>query len=94
MASRCDAPIELVRQLLRAGTSVGANMEEAQCAQSRADLISKCSIACKEARESLYWLRLIHRTSDAPQAELDALISEADQLVSIITACIKNLKAL
>jgi four helix bundle protein len=49
----------LARQLLRAGTSIGANVEEAQAGQSRADFISKYSIALKEARESIYWLRLL-----------------------------------
>ena len=49
----------LSRQLLRSGTSVGANVEEAQAAQSTADFVSKCSISLKEARESNYWLRLL-----------------------------------
>ena len=49
----------LSRQLLRSGTSVGANVEEAQAAQSTADIVSKCSISLREARESNYWLRLL-----------------------------------
>jgi four helix bundle protein len=47
----------LASQFLRSGTSVGANLEEAQAGQSRADFLSKCSIACKEARETHYWLK-------------------------------------
>jgi four helix bundle protein len=47
------------RQLLRAGTSIGANVEEGQASQSEADFLAKYSIACKEARETHYWLRLL-----------------------------------
>ena len=49
----------LANQLLRSGTSIGANVEEGQGGQSRADFISKYSIACKEARETHYWLKLL-----------------------------------
>lgn len=49
----------LANQLLRSGTSVGANIEEGQASQSEADFVSKYSIACKEARETHYWLRLL-----------------------------------
>jgi four helix bundle protein len=52
----------LVRQLIRSGTSVGANVEEAQAAQSRADFIHKIEIALKELRETRYWLRLLVAT--------------------------------
>ena len=48
-------------QYLRAATSIGANLEEAQASESRADFSHKCAIGLKEARESLYWLRLLHR---------------------------------
>ena len=54
----------LIQQLLRSGTSVGANVEEAQAGQSRADFISKYSIALKEARETLYWLRLLDASGE------------------------------
>ena len=57
----------LSKQLLRSATSIGANMEEAQAGQSKADFISKTSIALKEARETLYWLRLLA----AAQVSLD-----------------------
>ena len=50
----------LSKQILRAGTSIGANIEEAQGAQSKADFFAKISIAYKEARETAYWLRLLH----------------------------------
>src|SRR5580765_4542805 len=54
----------LSRQLLRSGTSIGANMEEAQAGQSRADFLHKCSVALKEARETHYWLRLLRASEE------------------------------
>lgn len=63
----------LANQLLRSGTSIGANVEEGQAGQSRADFISKYSIACKEARETNYWLRLLKETDIIKSPELEAL---------------------
>jgi four helix bundle protein len=60
----------LAAQLLDAGTSVGSNLEEAEAGQSKADFISKCRIALKEARESHYWLRLFARTELVPPKRL------------------------
>jgi four helix bundle protein len=83
----------LVNQLIRAGTSVGANVEEAQSGQSRADFLSKISIACKEAREAHYWLRLIAASDDSLVKRMSDVIQEANELVSILTSIIKNTKA-
>ncbi len=80
----------LSRQLIRSGTSIGANVEEGQASQSRRDFAAKYSIACKEARETHYWLRLIVATEMLPSARLDSLIDEADQLIAILTAIIKK----
>ena len=80
----------LASQLLRAGTSIGANVEEAQGGQSKPDFISKLSIATKEARETHYWLRLLAETKVVPPAQLTELIDEADQLVAILTTIVKN----
>jgi four helix bundle protein len=77
-------------QLLRAGTSIGANIEEGQASQSRADFIAKYSIACKEARETHYWLRLLAASEIVPNARLQELRDEANQLVAILTAIVKN----
>ena len=63
----------LSKQLLRSGTSIGANIEEAQAAQSRADFISKISIASKEARESHYWLRLLRDGGIVDETDVTAL---------------------
>jgi len=56
----------LAKQLLRSGTSIGANLEEGKGSQSEADYLTKCSIACKEARETLYWLKLLSATKFCP----------------------------
>lgn len=75
-------------QLLRAGTSVGANVEEAQAAQSRRDFISKNNIALKEARESHYWLRLLTDSDPRLQDNLAPLKIEADELSRILGAIV------
>ena len=66
----------LAQQLLRSGTSVGANVQEAQAGQSRADFISKYSIALKEARETLYWLRLLDASGETINGACKVLLSE------------------
>ena len=73
LEKRPGASRTLASQLLRSGTSIGANVEEGQAAQSEADFISKHSIACKEARETHYWLRLMAATELVPAGRLSAL---------------------
>ncbi len=85
-------PRVLISQFLKAGTSIGANLEESKGGQSRADYLSKVSIACKEARETHYWLRIFTATSLVPEAKLDWLLDEANQLVAILTTIVKKLK--
>lgn len=80
----------LSKQLLRSGTSIGANVEEAQAAQSRADFISKMSISSKEARESCYWLRLLRDSKIIEKGEADRLLSEAESIVNILTSIVKT----
>ena len=80
----------LANQLLRAGTSIGANVEEAHGSQSKADFIAKMYISCKEARETHYWLRLLAATELVPAAQLADLIDEANQLVAILTTIVKS----
>ena len=80
------------KQLLRAGTSIGANVEEAQAGQSRADFISKYAIALKEARETHYWLRLLSATEILPVERLSELQSEAQELARIIGSIIVTAK--
>lgn len=82
----------LGEQYMRSATSIGANIEEAQSAESRADFIHKYGIAQKEAREALYWLRLIERSGIVPATLLAALLKETDELVAVITAIIVSAK--
>jgi len=82
----------LPQQLLKAGTSIGANVEEALGAQSRKDFISKMSIAYKEARETNYWLRLIRDSNVYTSNSLEYLISESNELNKILSSIIKTSK--
>ncbi len=70
-------------QLFKAGTSIGANYEEAQAGQSRADFISKNSICLKEARETFYWLRLLVAAEIISLALLGDLLDESEQITKI-----------
>jgi four helix bundle protein len=80
----------LANQLLRSGTSVGANIEEAQAGQSKPDFIAKMSISRKEARETLYWLRLLKESDSVEADKLSEILKEADELVRILTAIVKT----
>jgi four helix bundle protein len=80
----------LSNQLLKAGTSIGANVEEAIAGQSRADFLSKMSIASKEARESNYWLRLIKDSKILESHDVDALIVESSEIIRILTSIVKT----
>ncbi len=82
----------LSKQLLRCGTSIGANIAEAQQAQSRADFISKLSIALKEACETDYWLRLLKATNYLSETECSSLIEDCQEIEKMLTAIIKTAK--
>ena len=82
----------LGRQLLRSGTSIGANVEEAQAGQSRADFISKCSIALKECRETVYGLRLLAVHKLAESERLKQLRQEADEICRILGTIVLRAK--
>ena len=83
---------DMSRQLLKAGTSVGANSEEAQAAQSKPDFISKNSIALKEARETHYWLRLLIAARIMPENKLAALRDEAEEIKLILGSIVVSAK--
>jgi four helix bundle protein len=80
----------LAHQLLRAGTSVGANVEEAQAGQSRADFVNKMNIALKEAREAHYWLRLLSGSNLLESTLLAPITQEADELKKILGAIVRS----
>ncbi|MFY4731374.1 four helix bundle protein [Nitrospira sp. BLG_2] len=80
----------VVRQVTRCGTSVGANVEEAQGSHSRAEFIRRMGIARSESREAFYWLRLISETGLAKRSKLESITKESEELVRILTAIVKN----
>ena len=81
---------ELAGQVLRAGTGIGANVEEALAGISRADFVAKMSIASKEARETHYWLRLLRDSKTASADRITPLLDECLELVRILTAIVKT----
>ncbi len=83
----------LGKQYLRAATSVGANIEEAQAAETKSDFIHKYGLAQKEARESRYWLRLLAESGIVPNRRLIPLMRETEELYAVITAIIRNAKS-
>jgi len=83
----------LGKQYLRAATSIGANIEEAQAGESRSDFIHKLGIAQKEARESRYWLHLLAESGIVGKEKLQPLRRETEELIGVITAIIVNTKS-
>lgn len=84
-----DKVYELASQLFRSGTSIGANVEEAQAGQSKKDFVAKMSIAAKEARETRYWLRLIEETNIS-QIDVESYLKEINEIINILTKIIKS----
>ena len=82
----------LSKQVLRSGTSIGANIREAQYAQSKKDFISKCSIALKEASETEYWLLLLKDSQISSGACLDSLLRDNIELIRLLTSITKKSK--
>lgn len=82
----------LSKQLLRAGTSIGANIAESQQAQSRPDFISKLCIALKEASETNYWLRLLRATDYLSETEYRTMIVQCKELKRLLTSILKSTK--
>jgi len=85
-------PFQIARQLLRSGTSIGSNLEEAKAPHSRKDLRAKATIALKESRETKYWLRLILATNLAHGRLVEDSLQEADEFVAMLTVSVRNLK--
>ena len=82
----------LSKQILRSGTSIGANVRESYNAQSNADFINKLSIALKEANETLYWLELFLESEIINKDEYDSLFQDLNELISLLTSTIKTSK--
>jgi four helix bundle protein len=81
---------QLSSQLIRSGTSIGANLEEAKSARTRREFACKLGTVLRESRETLYWLRLVAANELANVEEVQSLISEADELVAIFTVAVRK----
>ena len=84
---------DISKQIVRSGTSIGANINEADCAQSHADFVSKLHIALKEARETEYWLRLLALTSYITEDARNSLLADCHELQKILIAAINTAKS-
>ena len=82
----------LSKQLLRSGTSIGANVAEAQRAQTKPDFHTKMSIAVKETGETQYWIRLLHKTEYLTDKEFESLNDDIGEILSLLIAICKNSK--
>lgn len=82
----------LGKQVLRSGTSIGAHFRESQRAKSDADFISKLEGALQEADETAYWLELLTKSGIVPEAKLDALQKETDELIAILVTIVTKVK--
>ena len=80
------------RQLLKSGTSIGANIEESQCAISKAEFISKVQISLKEAKETKYWLRLLKDALVYQNNASDELLKDCDEIIVILISILKSSK--
>jgi four helix bundle protein len=78
------------KQILRSGTSVGANSEEANAAQSKREFIAKLEIVIKKARETHFWLRLLHRTDYIDENMFNSMLSDCNEIIAIVTTIIKT----
>ena len=90
----CDEKKEYVlsKQILRSGTSIGANIEEGLGGQSNKDFISKLSVAYKETRETIYWLKLLTKTDFLSKEQADSILEDAEELCKIIAKILLTMK--
>ena len=86
-------PINLSTQILKSGTSIGANMEEAIGARSKAEFISCIGISYREARETNYWLKLLHECGYIPERLFESFKKDCEEILRIITSIQKSAKA-
>ena len=82
----------LSKQVVRSGTSIGANIEEAIGGQSKPDFIAKCSTAYKEARETHFWLRLLRDTAYIDHHQAASLLADLDEILRILASILKTSK--
>lgn len=82
----------LSKQILKSGTSIGANIEEANSAQSKKDFIAKIQISLKEAKETHYWIRLLRDTSYLEEKLATSLLNDCNSIISVLTSILKTSK--
>lgn len=82
------------KQLLRSGTSIGANIAEAECGISKKDFLAKMYIAFKECSETKYWLELLFATDYLNETEYNSIIADCDELLKLLTSITKTAKAI
>lgn len=82
----------LLKQLLRAGTSIGANVSEAQSAFTKKDFINKLGISLKESKETEYWLKLLKETKIISEKEYESLSNDCKEIIKLLTSIIKSSK--
>ena len=82
----------LSKQVLRCGTSIGANTRESKNAQSRMDFLNKLNIALKEADETAYWLDLLHATNYIDETQFQSIDKDCAELIKLLTSIIKSIK--
>ena len=89
---RKEREYELARQILRSGTSIGANVAEAQTAQSERDFLAKMYIAYKETSETIYWIRLLNATEIISEKEYQGVIKDAEEILKILSSITKSME--
>ena len=82
----------LTKQLLRSGTSIGANVREAQRGQSKADFVAKMNIALKEACETEYWLEILYETEYLSKEEFESIYNDNNEITKLLTSIVKTTK--
>ena len=91
----CDEKKEFVlsKQILRSGTSIGANIAEGECAISKKDFLSKIYIALKECSETIYWLDLLYETDYLSKSEYDSIISDCEEIRKMLSSSTKTINS-
>ena len=83
---------EMLKQIVRSGTSVGANVSESQFAQSKPDFLTKMTIALKEANETRYWLKRLYALGSLTEKEFSSILNDNEEIISILTVITKKTK--
>ena len=83
---------DMLKQIIRSGTSIGANVSEGQFAQSKADFVTKMTIALKEANETRYWLKRLYAFGSLSEKEYSSIIADNEEIISILTVITKTTK--